>query len=80
MGLRQSFHVPNRSRKKVGRPPSDRVRFESRMWPSRIEELEDSAEEDKRAIPEQLDYLLDLGLKVRAKVKASEVKALKEVT
>jgi hypothetical protein len=50
------------------------------MWPSRIEELEDSAEEDKRAIPEQLDYLLDLGLKVRAKVKASEVKALKEVT
>jgi hypothetical protein len=80
MGLRQSLPVPARARKKVGRPPSDRVRFESRMWPSRIKELEGSAKQDKRAIPEQLDYLLELGLKVRAKVKSSEIRALKEVT
>ena len=72
------MYVPKGERKR-GRPPSDRVRFESRLLPSRIQEIEDTAREDQRSIPDQLDYLVGLGLRVRGRVKASERKVIEEV-
>ena len=68
--------MPRLELKKTGRPPGERVRFVSRLSESRLKELEESAQEDRRALPDQLDYLLEIGLRVRDGVRPEEKKLM----
>lgn len=64
--------------KKRGRPPSDRVRWDTRITLELLDKLHAAAEEDKRQPPDELDYLLVLGLRMRDRVRKSEKKALED--
>ena len=54
------------------------MRFVSRISESRLQELEASAQRDHRALPDQLDYLLEIGLRVREKVRPDEGKLMEK--